>query len=195
MKRWLFCLLAIGVALPGARAAEEAFSRAVRPEEFSAAGLGKLSPEEIARLDRLVRDYRSGALDAARRETEAASHARAEAEARAMKAEAAAKAPVVAEAKKPGRLERAKVRLTPGTEIEYSTVESRIAGEFRGWEGRTMFTLENGQRWQANSTDAYVTAPMANPAVKITPGALGSFWMTIEGVKPRVRVILVGGSR
>jgi hypothetical protein len=193
MKRWLLFVLAAGGALPGAAAAEEAFSKAVRPQDFSAAGLGKLSPDEIARLDRLVRDYKSGALEAARREAEAASRARAEAEARAAKAEAAAQAPAAASDKKPSLLERAKVKLTPGTEIEYATVESRIAGEFRGWEGRTVFTLENGQRWQANASDTYVTSALTNPAVKITPGALGSFWMTVEGVKPRVRVTPIGG--
>jgi hypothetical protein len=84
------------------------------------------------------------------------------------------------------------VILTPGTQIAYADVESRIAGEFRGWEGRTLFTLENGQRWQAQGTRPYISPPLANPAVKIIPGALGSFWMTVEGVKPRVKVALVG---
>ena len=64
-------LVAIGLgwlAMGGwVRGAEEAFSRAVRAEDFSAAGLAKLSPDELARLDALVRDYQSGALAAARR--------------------------------------------------------------------------------------------------------------------------------
>jgi hypothetical protein len=53
-------------------AAEEVFTKTVAKADFSAAGLGKLSPEELARLDGLVRDYQSGALAAARRDAAAA---------------------------------------------------------------------------------------------------------------------------
>src|SRR5262245_26514357 len=147
-----------------ASAAEESFSKAVTPADYSAAGLEKLSPAELARLDALVRDFKSGALEVARREAAAAAAARATAEARATKAEAKAHAAesvakaraaeseakaraVESEAKKSdkGVLAKAKVMLTPGTQVEYATVESRIVGDFRGWEGRTLFTLENGQ--------------------------------------------------
>jgi nucleoid-associated protein YgaU len=206
--------------LPGMWAAEESFSQAVRAEDFSAAGLAKLSPAELARLDALVRDYKSGALLAARREAAAAERARAAAEARAAKAaaeaqaaqaaaearaaqlaaaaEAAKQAAAKAEAKKSegGLLARAKALLPAGTEVEYAAVESRIVGEFTGWEARTVFTLENGQRWQvANRDEGYFCPPIKNPAVKITPGALNSFWLVIEGVKPRVKVVRVDSGR
>ena len=194
--KWALLATVVALGDPGlARAAEDPFSRTVPPGEFSAAGLGKLSAEELARLDALVRDYKSGALEAARREAAAAARARAEAEARATKAEAQARV-ADTESKKADRslLARAKVLLTPGTEIEYSTVESRIVGDFKGWDGKTLFTLENGQRWQAEG-GSYVTPPISRPAVKITPGALGSFWMKIEGVDPRVKVKIVGGAK
>ena len=200
MKRawivWLSLLAGAGVSrLP---AAEEAFSRTVGREEFSAAGLGKLSPEEIARLDALVQAYKSGALERARREAAAAEARAAKAEADAARSAAAAEAKVKAADAGTGGgtslLNRAKVLLTPGTEIEYSTVESRIVGEFRGWQGRTIFNLENGQRWQASGNESYVLPrAVLNPAVKITPGMLGSFWLTVEGHKARVKVTLVGG--
>ena len=32
---------------------------------------------------------------------------------------------------------KAKVLLTPGTQVEDATLESRVAGEFCGWEART----------------------------------------------------------
>ena len=196
------------------RAADEAFSKAVRPADFSAAGLAKLSPEELARLDALVRDYKSGALEAARREAIAQTEARARAEAKAARAESEAaaikaKAETQAQTRAKEReeaaqkseksdtslLARAKVLLTPGTKIEYSTVESRIAGEFRGWEGRTTFTLENGQRWQSAGESTYVSPPILRPAVKIAPGMLGTFWMTVEGVRQRVKVTIVEGAK
>ena len=199
--------------------ADEAFSRTLRSQEFSAAGLGKLSPEELARLDALVRVYKDGTpaasgptpdtramaeqLAAAQRQAEAAAQARAaaeakaaraEAETQAMKAEATAKAEAAAKEKKsePSLLARAKVLLTPGTEIEYTTVESRIKGDFRGWEGRAVFTLENGQRWQIANGGQYSTPAIPSPAVKIVPASLGGFWMTIEGMSGKVKVLPFG---
>ena len=199
MQRRLVFLFACVAGLPLMRAAEEKFSEAVRPGEFTAAGLAKLSPAELARLDALVRDFKSGALETARREASAAQAARIAAESRATKAEADARARAASDSgarkSEPGLLAKAKVMLTPGTEVEYSTVESRIAGDFRGWDGATVFTLENGQRWQAAGTGTYVTPPVSGPAVKIAPGMLGTFWMTVDGVKPRVKVTLVGGRR
>jgi hypothetical protein len=79
--------------------------------------------------------------------------------------------------------------------VEFAAVESRIAGQFSGWSARTVFVLENGQRWQVSGGDSYVTPPVAGPVVKIAPGALGSFWMTIEGVRTRVRVVRVDAAR
>lgn len=172
MKPWMTCFL-IGIAgVVAAGAAEEVFSKTVRPGEYAAAGLHKLSAEEVARLDALVRDYKSGALARALRDAAAA-------EARAAQAEKRAAEP--------------KVVVAPGTKVEIATVESRIAGEFRGWELRTVFTLENGQRWQVTSGDPYVTPPVAGPRVKITPGMLGSYWMVIEGIRSRVKVVPIGG--
>lgn len=208
--------LALGVMV---RAAEAEFSKTVRAEEFAAAGLGKLSPDEVARLDALVREYKSGALAAVKREAAVAAEARGTAEAKAARAEAETRA-AKAEARKAesaraeaakvaqgqtevakaeaakaegGLLARAKVRLTPGTEIEYATVESRIAGNFTGWEGRAVLTLENGQRWQIANGGTYVTPALPSPTVKIVPANLGGFWMTIEGVANRVKVLPLGG--
>ena len=193
MKK-LFLLGIVWVALVTVgRAAEAVFTKAVAKADFFAAGLGKLSSEELARLDGLVRDYQSGALAAARRD--AAAEARVLAEAR--RAEGASVARAQSEAggekkTKGGPLARAKVLLSPGTEIEYATVESRIAGNFTGWDGRAVLTLENGQRWQIANGGNYSTPPLLSPQVKITPAPLGGFWMTIEGVAMRVKVLPFG---
>jgi hypothetical protein len=58
-----------------------------------------------------------------------------------------------------------------------------------------VFALENGQRWRSAGESTYVSPPIPNPAVKITPGALGTFWLTVEGVKSRVKVALVEGAK
>ena len=216
---WMAAVTDLGWA-----AADEKFSTTVPAGEFSAAGLTKLSPEELARLDALVRDFKSGALAKAQREAAAAAKAQADAEAKTARVEAEAKAARVeaetkaaqAEARMRAALAQAQARaaeaakakgesvpakapvetappkgtvtVEPGTKVEFSTVESRIAGAFNGWEARTVFTLENGQRWRNMSSNSYVTSVVQNPAVKIVPGILGTFWMTVEGVKQRVKV-------
>jgi hypothetical protein len=175
MKNW--CALAVvgWVAVAGAHAEVDTFTKVLRADDFAAAGLGKLSPEELARLNGLVRDYKNGALAEAKREV-------------AIMAATTAASAEPAKKANGGLLAKAKVILTPGTEIEYATVESRIAGDFKGWEGRAVLTLENGQRWQIANGGLYSTPPMPSPKVKIVPASLGGFWMTIEGVSSRVRV-------
>ena len=192
MKRLILAGLGLAVFAAATRGAEEVFSKAVRPEDFSATGLGKLTAEELARLDALVRDFKSGALDAAKRQAAAAAVAQAAAEAKVARAEAETRAAKAesAEQKKsaPSLIAKAKVMLTPGTQVEYEPVESRIAGDFLGWEGNTVFTLENGQRWRVLNGTNYNTPAIAGPKVKIAPSSFGAFWMSIEGVSQRVKV-------
>ena len=197
--------LLLTVAMPMLRATEESFSKAVRAADFSVAGLAKLSPDELARLDALVRDYKSGALLAAKREAEAAEKARAAAEARAAKSAAEAQAANAAASARAAKgepaqpsesfLTKAKKVLVPaGTQVEVAAIESRLVGEFEGWQGKAIFTLENGQRWQMANAGSYYSPVIKNPAVKISPAALGGFWLTIEGVSQRVKVVQVGGN-
>jgi hypothetical protein len=178
MNRWILAgVLGVGLAGP-AGAAERAFSQAIAPADFAAAGLAKLSPEELARLDALVRAHQGGG------------GARVPAQVATVPAAAAVAAPEAKAA--PGLLAKAKVILTPGTAVEYEAVKSRIVGEFNGWEARTVLVLENGQRWQVASGSTYAAPPVMNPAVEIAPGALGTFWMKIEGVRIRVKVVPAG---
>jgi hypothetical protein len=194
MKRMLLIGCVWTAAMLAARGAEENFTKAVRAEDFSAAGLAKLSPDELARLDALVRDFKSGALLAARREAAAAEAARVAAEAKAAKVEAEA---VKEKEKKSegGLLAKARVLLKPGTEVDYEATESRIVGNFTGWDGRPIFKLENGQRWQVANASRYYTPAIASPKVKITPAAMGGFWMSIDGVDQRVKVVLVSDGK
>lgn len=152
--------LLLGIA--GTLAAAEPFSRTLTPEDFRAAGLGRLTPAEVARLDALV------------------------AGARASPAAAAASAAPSAPPEKP--LPPRPAAPTGGDAGEEGVIASRLAGEFRGWEPRMVFALENGQRWQESGGGRYAGPPLASPAVRIRPGVLGSHWMRIEGVRVEVKV-------
>jgi hypothetical protein len=187
MKLWP----AVGVIgfvaiLAGARA-EAPFSQAIQPADFAAAELGKLSPAALQRLDELVQAYKSGAVAAARADAEAkaaqvAAMAREQEKAREKETSKAASS---------GFFAKAKVLLSPGTQVEFGEIESRIDGEFTGWEGHTIFTLENGSRWRVANSGGYYSPAVSHPKVKVFPAALGGFWLRIEGVNPRVKVMPV----
>jgi hypothetical protein len=204
MKR-LLVLWALLAATP--LWAADGFLQTLTPEERAATGLQKLSPEELARLAAVVERYKTGEVAVVQQRVEEVRQAaeqkvasvQQEAETKIAAAEAkvkqaatkAAEVPAapVATDKKPGWLKALitldKVAKQPDSN---DAIETRFAGDFKGWRRGTVFNLANGQRWQADSSEDYVTPPSKTPKVRIYPGMLGTFWMEIEGVRPRVRV-------
>jgi hypothetical protein len=90
-----------------------------------------------------------------------------------------------------GIIERMKVVLKPGTEIQYTTLDAEIAPPFHGWEKGTILTLTNGQRWVCTDDERYWCDTTRKPVhVRIVPGIMGGFFMEIErGGRPRVRFL------
>lgn len=66
-------------------------------------------------------------------------------------------------------------------------IESYIDGEFSGWEGETIFKLQNGQIWQQASY-AYHYSYQFSPKVLIFLTRNG-YEMQVEGVADRIRVM------
>ena len=211
--------LAVCCAVGLAGRAAEPFTQTVPPAEFNAAGLDKLTPAELTRLDALVQRYRAGELEAARRTAVAEAEAKAQEQARAARAEAEARATAQVQAAQaeaatakaqtaakaqtttPARGAKSggiagffsKVILPPGTEVEYEKAETEIVGVFAGFTPGTIIALANGQRWRV-VRGSYVTAPM--PKVRkvwIEPGLLGSFYLRFEGVGVQPKVTAVRG--
>lgn len=201
MKR-LFSLKAIlaagALALTVGARAEGDFTRTLTPEEAVATGLGKLTPAELAQLKAVVERYKSGEVAVAQGQAEAhvtavtqeAQQKVAVAEAKVKAAESRASA-APAEAKKSPSWLKALITLKKAQEHPETAevLESRIAGEFTGWQGREIFTLENGQRWQVANGGGYYSPAVTSPSVKIYPAKLGGFWMKIEGVNSPVKVL------
>ncbi len=129
--------------------------KALTPEQYAAAGLGKLSPEEQARLDEALKGYFTGATEKVAQQ--AASQA-------------------VDKAVKEKRVE------TP------TLIESNITGTFTGWNNRTVFVLDNGQRWKPidNNTRASFP-PIEHPQVYIVRDAFGYKMGVLGGTTIRVR--------
>lgn len=66
-------------------------------------------------------------------------------------------------------------------------IESRIPGSFEGWKPKTKIVLANGQVWQI-SDDSARAHYIDNPKVTIRRGALGAFYLEIEGTNSSPRV-------
>src|SRR3954471_251831 len=59
-------------------------------------------------------------------------------------------------------------------------INSRIVGPFTGYNGRTIFTLENGQRWAQSQRDSAYYPKMESPGVIIVKKGFG-YRMYIAG--------------
>ena len=72
-------------------------------------------------------------------------------------------------------------------------VRARIKGEFDGWQGDTLFELDNGQVWRQRLGGRYVYRGESNPEVTIERNWAGFYRMTLVttgrsvGVKPSHR--------
>jgi len=131
-------------------------------QEFEAAGLQKLSPEELAALNRWLQMRNIGNADPA---TIAA----------------------LAGIEGPGGDRRGfddfRGKATP--------IKARIEGTFNGWTGETVFKLDNGMVWKQSQQDLLGVKPVENPEITIEPAALGSWVLRIAGINKRVKVIRI----
>jgi hypothetical protein len=141
----LFLALCVFSAIPAwAQSAEfPGVEKAMSPQEYGAAGLQKLTPEERAQLDEFIRHFVSSSNQVA--------------------AEKAVDRAV-------------KERKVTPPEI----IQSRIIGPFTGYNGSTVFTLENGQRWRQAQPDSRYFPKVESPPVIILKGQVG-YHMYIAG--------------
>jgi hypothetical protein len=172
---WLLPFFAL-FAVAGLAAADS-FIDKLSPEQRHRMGLDQLTPAQLAELDAAVQQFRrDGAVTAAQ--------------------EAAATA--VAEYKKkeePSVITRALDLFRRKQEEEKEQqvrFTATITGKFTGWEGRTVFTLDNGQVWRQQGTDVYATKAQENPAVLLYKAKSGHWrlqlieegaWITVVRIK------------
>lgn len=157
-------LILILVMLSSPVLAQQAFSsleEQMTGKEFSAAGLDKLTPEEMATLNNWIRSRSLATLESS-------------------------SAPTTASAAVPADsrgFETKKMR-----NADRTPVTSRIVGKFTGWDGNTVFTLENGMVWEQDDKDTFHVREIDNPAVTIKPHAFNTWRLSVEGYGSECKV-------
>ena len=168
MKRILIFIIVLLSSVP--LVASEGFStleEQMTGKEFTAAGLDKLSPEELASLNAWIRKRSLATIDAPA-------------------AAAATTAATSAAAESTGG-DRRGFRSEKEDE-DRSTITSRIVGKFDGWDGQTVFKLENGMIWEQADKDKFYIREVENPVAIIEPGIFGTWRLQIEGYNSKCRV-------
>ncbi len=158
-RMWLVVVLAFAPAIASAQDAgpDERGATVFAPdvsilslmsaEQFTAAGLSKLSPAELRALSEWVRAHSLHVAELAR---------------------TAALNPEPAPSGNPG------------------VIETRMAGDFTGWDGSTLFQFANGQLWRQVS---FGTLYLFQRSPKVTLVATGSGWrLQVEGVPQSIYV-------
>lgn len=70
---------------------------------------------------------------------------------------------------------------------DLEAMTAHVVGGFSGWNGRTRFTLDNGQVWEQAGSERFRYAGPDRP-VTIRRGSLSSFLLSPEGMKRNIRV-------
>jgi hypothetical protein len=152
------------------------------PEDFTEAGLDKLSDSERAHLSEWVARYREGAIKGppvpGKSSTEVAQEPT---------PEATAEPAQETTQKYPGgyRTEKEKTKEKKAN-VKYELV-AKVIPAFRGWSGKSVFHLDNGQMWQQR-TPGKLRYSGTDSTVTITQNVIGKFKMKHQGTGRSVGV-------
>ena len=130
-------------------------------KEFSAAGLDKLTPQELGVLNAWIRRHSLATL-------------------------ATPGAVAVTEDAASDAVDRRGLPSDPGDDER--PITSRLAGDFSGWDGQTVFKLENGMIWVQADKDKFYIKEVEKPAVTITHGMFKNWYLSIDGYDEKCKV-------
>ena len=169
MKKLLLLILAFSIHLTSLAA--DGFStleERMTSSEFKQAGLGKLTPAELAALNDWARRHSVATLENITARTEGGT------------ANNASSGDMRGFANQPKDDSRGKV------------IQSNIAGTFDGWYGKdTTFKLTNGMVWQQDEKDSFSIEPVENVEVTIKKSLMGNWHLSLVGHNSKVQVIRI----
>lgn len=160
MKRAISFFI-VTLALCGSVSSKQ-FVDQISTAEFEAAGLDKLSSEELARLESLIADFKGNKRNK---------------KTKSEKKPAAVVAPTAEEQEDLMGREQVAAAVPKNAPKK---IESRLVGTFEGWYGETKFELENGQIWQQRIEERQKYTSRENPKVTIYR-SIGGYRMRFEG--------------
>ncbi|WP_369968104.1 hypothetical protein AB8E26_13005 [Stenotrophomonas rhizophila] len=156
-------LLSLASPALAQRVVEGDLQQQMSPAEFKAAGLDKLSPAELTALN----GWLQGKVAAVAADT---------------------REQVREQAREEGRQE---VIVKNRGFFDFGSNEpitSTLQGEFRGFGKARRFVLANGQEWEQSDDTVLSGVRKTNPAVSISPGLLGVWYLRVDGVNTRAKV-------
>lgn len=162
-----FFLTVLLLLISTATLAQQAFSsleEQMNGKEFTAAGLDKLTPEELAALNDWIRSRSVATLDAPKA--------------------VAAGAPAVVS----GTGDDRGFEIQNMQDSDRTPITSRLVGQFKGWDGQTVFKLENGMIWEQADKDKFFIKAVENPMITIEPGAFKTWKLSVEGYSSHCKV-------
>ncbi|MFO1516362.1 MAG: hypothetical protein U1F22_05505 [Lysobacterales bacterium] len=158
-----FAALLVFALSPRLAAAEAIdIEQRLTPEQRHATGLDTLSTEQLALLNRLLREQ-AAAADGA-------------------------DAPRVAPAARADGSPRAAAGLIG---LDDQPIHSRVKGRIAGWAPGSEFVLENGQTWKVLKGEATLRTPRQNPEIDVIPGLAGRWFLQVDETLPKARVYRV----
>lgn len=164
-KRFVLLLALAALSLGVAAQAYVAIEKRLTTAQLHETGLDTLTPEQLARLNELLRD------DAAQAQT------RTIAETRAL---IASQPPTERTGEQRGAMSYL------GMDVERIT--TRLKGSISGWEPGTEFHLENGQVWKVLKGQMKLRKPMDSPEIVLVPGIAGRWFLQVDEDLPKARV-------
>lgn len=145
-------------------------------KEFIATGLNKLSPAELDALNGWIRRHSVATLDTPKSAPAAAATA----------TTASANPTTAASESKDMRGLKSK------DDEDYEPIVSRLIGSTRGWDGQTIFKLENGMIWaQADKDKHYLGKAVENQEVVIEQSMFGGWKLRFEGYNSKCKVVRI----
>ena len=131
----------------------------MRPEEFKAAGLDKLSEDELQHLDAWLQGYRQST------QKKAAEQAQAKAEVEIKKA-----------------TEKATEEANKTARTKLDSLASRVDGSIDGLKGHTQIRLEDGTVWKQVNVDDHFRATVTDHPTAVVLHTTFGYKMRIEGM-------------
>lgn len=159
---------ALAVTLPAS--AQERIEDRLTAAEFRAAGLGKLSDAELARLNELL------ARDGAPAAVAVPAAPAADVEAR------------IAQVREEGRREAQSDQRGVRTAESREPIESTLPGAFAGFARGREYTLANGQVWKQIDGASIAGARGQDVGVRVRPGFMGVWWLQVDGYNTQAKV-------